>query len=358
MDKSTGRQFTIFRRLSQHFPQESSPSALATAMKPDSFQNMAKETSSRMFKENCLPMTAAELSARGWEELDVLLISGDAYVDHPAFGPAVIGRVLEAEGLRVGVIAQPDWKTPESLRVMGRPRLFCGITAGNLDSMLSNYTAARHKRKEDDYSPGGITGQRPNRASIVYTQLAKQAFSKLPIILGGIEAGMRRVVHYDYWQDKLCPSILHDAKADLLVYGMGERAIREIARRLLHQQPLAGIPGTARLLGGNESAALDLTHSIRLPSWEECRKEAYALIELTKLIEREQNPFTGKPLVQFHGERALLIEPPAEPLSTQELDRVYELPYTRRPHPSYREPIPAWVMIRDSITVVRGCGGG
>lgn len=305
-----------------------------------------------------LPMSSAEMKALGWDELDVLLISGDAYVDHPSFAAAVIGRVLEAEGLRVGIVAQPDWTRAESLKVMGRPRLFCGITAGNLDSMLSNYTAARHKRKDDAYSEGGVPGRRPNRACTVYTQLAKQAFPKLPVVLGGIEASMRRTVHYDYWQDKLCPSILHDAKADILVYGMGERAIREIAQRVAGGKALAGIPGTARLLGGNETAALDWSGAVRLPSWEECRSDKRQMLELTRLIEREQNPFTGKPLVQLHGDRAVLIEQPAAPLTTAELDRVYELPFSRRPHPIYRDPIPAFVMIRDSVTVVRGCGGG
>lgn len=179
-----------------------------------------------------LPMSKVEMTARGWETLDVLLITGDAYVDHPAFGAAVIGRVLEADGWRVGIIAQPDWTDPESLTVMGRPRLFVGITAGNLDSMLSHYTAARHKRKEDSYTPGGVVGKRPNLASMVYTQLAKKAFPGITTVIGGIEASLRRTAHYDYWQDKLRSSILADAKADLLIYGMGERAIREVAKRL------------------------------------------------------------------------------------------------------------------------------
>ena len=192
-----------------------------------------------------LPMTRAEMAAHGWEELDVLIISGDAYIDHPSFGPAVIGRVLEADGWRVGIIAQPDWTDPQSLTVMGRPRLFCGITAGNLDSMLSNYTAARRKRREDAYSEGGKTGKRPNLATIVYAQLARRAFPKLPVIIGGIEASLRRVVHYDYWQDKLRPSILQDARANILVYGMGERAIREIARRTEREESLEDIAGTA-----------------------------------------------------------------------------------------------------------------
>jgi len=305
-----------------------------------------------------LPMTRAEMKARGWDELDVLIVTGDAYVDHPSFGAAVIGRVLEADGWRVGIIAQPDWTKPESLTVLGRPRLFCGITAGNLDSMLSHYTAARRKRKEDSYTPGGVAGKRPNLAGMVYTQLAKKAFPGMTTVLGGIEASLRRTAHYDYWQDKLRPSILQDSKADLLVYGMGERAIREVARRIESQKPLDGIPGTARLLGGKESAERDFADCVRLPSFEACQADKQAVLELTRLTEREQNPFSGKPLVQFHGARAVLIERPAAPLSAAEMDRVYELPYMRLPHPSYKEPIPAFTMIKESVTVVRGCGGG
>lgn len=305
-----------------------------------------------------LPMSRAEMKARGWDELDVLIITGDAYIDHPAFGAAVIGRVLEADGWRVGIIAQPDWTKPDSLTGMGRPRLFCGITAGNLDSMLSHYTAARRKRKEDSYTPGGATGKRPNLATMVYTQLAKKVFPGIPTVIGGLEASLRRTAHYDYWQDKLRPSILQDSKADILVYGMGERAIREIARRIDCQKPLEGIPGTARLLGGKESTESDFSKGVKLPSFEECLADKKAVLELTRLTEREQNPFSGKPLVQFHGARAVLIEPPAKPLTSAEMDRVYELPYLRLPHLSYKEPVPAFTMIKESVTVVRGCGGG
>ncbi len=303
-------------------------------------------------------MSRAEMKCRGWDGLDVLLITGDAYIDHPAFGAAVIGRVLEADGWRVGIVAQPDWTNPESLTAMGRPRLFCGVTAGNLDSMLSHYTAARRKRREDSYTPGGVVGKRPNLAGMVYTQLAKKAFPGVTTVLGGIEASLRRTAHYDYWQDKLRPSILADSKADILVYGMGERAIREIARRVADQQELDAIPGTARLLGGKESATLDFSKAWKLPSYEECQADKKAVLELTRQTEREQNPFSGKPLVQFHGARAVLIERPAQPLTTEEMDRVYELPYTRLPHPSYADAVPAFTMIQESVTVVRGCGGG
>ncbi len=303
-------------------------------------------------------MSPADMTARGWDALDILIISGDAYVDHPAFGPAVICRILEAEGWRVGIIAQPDWTDPYSLTPMGRPRLFCGISAGNLDSMLSNYTAARRKRKDDAYSPGGKPGLRPNLATAVYAQLARRAFPGLPVVIGGTEASLRRVVHYDYWQDKLRPSILYDARADILVYGMAERAVRDISQRLAYNLPLEGIPGTARLLGAKESAECDFNDCVILPSFEECRENKKCILTMTKLVEQEQNPFHGKPLVQFHGDRALFVEPPALPLSTEELDAVYELPYARLPHPSYTDPIPAFTMIKDSVTVVRGCGGG
>ena len=202
-------------------------------------------------------MSRAEMTARGWNELDVLIITGDAYVDHPSFGAALVGRVLEAKGYRVGIIAQPDWSNVESIRAMGPPRLFVGVTAGNLDSMLSNYTAARHRRTEDAYSEGGVPGKRPNHAAVVYSQMAKRAFPRVPVVLGGMEASMRRAAHYDYWEDKLRPSILADAKADLLVYGMGERAVRETARRLDSGcRDLSGIPGTAVLLGAKATSTV------------------------------------------------------------------------------------------------------
>ena len=306
-----------------------------------------------------LPVSRAEMKARGWEELDVLLITGDAYVDHPSFGAAMIGRVLEAAGCRVGIIAQPDWRTADSVQVMGRPRLFCGVTAGNLDSMLSNYTAARHKRKEDVYSENGQPGRRPNHAAVVYAQMCQRAFPGVPIILGGMEASMRRVVHYDYWEDKLRPSILADAKADLLVYGMGESAVREIARRLkAGETNLAGIPGTARILGAKASTPEDLKDYLLLPSWEEIQKDQKLLLRLTKVVEAQQTPYCGRKMAQMHGRRAVIMEPPALPLQGPDLDALYELPFQRRSHPSYRGKIPGFVTIKDSIIVSRGCAGG
>lgn len=306
-----------------------------------------------------LPTTRAEMEARGWEALDVLLITGDAYVDHPSFGAAMIGRVLEAEGYRVGIIAQPDWRDPGSIQVMGRPRLFCGVTAGNLDSMLSNYTAARHRRKEDVYSEDGAPGKRPNHAAVVYTQMCRRAFPGLPVVMGGMEASMRRVVHYDYWEDKLRPSILADAKAEILVYGMGEVAVREIAARLRDGcSDLSGIRGTALFLGAKATAAADFRDCVILPSREEIDRDPRLLLRLTKVVEAQQTPYCGKRLVQMHGDRAVLQEPPAFPVQGPDLDALYELPFQRLPHPSYRGKIPGFATIKDSIIVSRGCAGG
>jgi uncharacterized radical SAM protein YgiQ len=308
--------------------------------------------------EKFLPTTRADMAARGWDELDVLIVTGDAYIDHPSFGAAVIGRVLEADGFRVGIIAQPDWRNPESLKLMGRPKLFCGVTAGNLDSMVSNYTAARHKRREDDYTEGGVTGKRPNHAAVVYSQLCKRAFSGLPVILGGVEASLRRVAHFDYWSDGFKPSILLDAKADALVFGMGENAVREIAQRLKDGKDLSGVRGTARLLGAKATAAMDFSKHLELPSYEALLQDKKLIVPITKIVEREQSPFNGRPMFQRHGDRAVVIEPPAFPLKSAELDALYDLPFTRRPHPTYRQTIPAYTMIKDSITVVRGCPAG
>jgi uncharacterized radical SAM protein YgiQ len=306
-----------------------------------------------------LPTSRAEMDARGWDELDVLLITGDAYVDHPSFGAAMIGRVLEAEGCRVGIIAQPDWTSIESIQGMGRPRWFCGVTAGNLDSMLSNYTAARHKRKEDVYSEDGAPGKRPNHAAVVYTQMCQRAFPGVTVVMGGMEASMRRVVHYDYWEDKLRPSILADAKADLLVYGMGESAVREIVRRLrTGSRDLGGIRGTAQFLGAKATATADFRDCLILPSWEDIQRDKQLLLRLTKVVEAQQTPYCGKRLVQFHGNRAVLQEPPAFPIQGPDLDALYELPFLRLPHPSYRGKIPGFATIKDSIIVSRGCAGG
>jgi uncharacterized radical SAM protein YgiQ len=305
-----------------------------------------------------LPVSRADMAARGWDELDVLLVTGDAYIDHPAFGAAVIGRVLEADGFRVGIIAQPDWRDVEDFKVMGPPRLFCGVTSGNLDSMVSNYTAARHKRREDAYSEDGATGKRPNHAAVVYSQMCRRAFPGIPIVMGGVEASLRRVAHYDYWSDGFKPSILLDAKAELLVFGMGENAVREIVQRLKEGKDLSGIRGTARLLGAKAAAATDFSKHIELSSYDALLKDKNLITPITKIVEREQSPFNGRPLFQRHGGRAVVIEPPSFPLDSPQLDALYDLPFTRLPHPQYQKTIPAYAMIKDSITVVRGCPAG
>lgn len=304
---------------------------------------------------NFLPTDHAEMQAHGWDELDILFITGDAYIDHPAFGTPLLARLLESEGYRVGIIAQPDWKNPESLKVMGRPRLFAAISAGAMDSLVNHYTAAKKIRRDDAYTPGGVAGKRPNRAVIAYTAAVKGAFKGLPTVIGGIEASLRRMAHYDYWDDKVRRSVLVDSKADLLLYGMAETALLEVARRLATGEEirqLTQIRGTATLSSELPDGALEL------PSFEEVSEDPDAYNRMFKLASEQQNPFSGKPLLQAHGNRSVLINPPALPLSEAELDRSYGLPFTRRPHPSYTGKIPAFEQIRNSITSHRGCFGG
>mgnify|MGYP000094313889 CR=1 FL=1 len=300
-------------------------------------------------------MTRDEMAARGWEELDVLLVSGDAYVDHPSFGVALLARLLEAEGYRVGVVAQPRWDSTDDVARMGRPRLFAGVTAGAVDSMLARYTAARKTRRDDPYSPAGRAGMRPTRATIVYTNLVQRAFPGLPVVIGGLEASLRRLAHYDYWDNAVRRSLLLDSKASLLVYGMAERQIVEIARRLRAGESLSGIRGAAQIAPHAEALPAG---AVRLPSFEQVASDKRAFMEMTREAERQANPCCAAPLAQAHGGRWLVVHPPAEPLSTAEMDRLYELPFARRAHPFYREPIPALDPVEFSITVVRGCFGG
>ena len=338
-----------------------------------------------------LPMSRRDMERRGWDELDVLLVSGDAYVDHPSFGVALLGRWLESHGYRVGIVAQPRWDTIEDIARMGRPRLFAGVTAGAVDSMLAHYTAFRKKRHDDAYTPGGKAGARPNRAVSVYASLVRRAFPGLPVVAGGIEASLRRVSHYDFWTDSLRRSLLPDARLDLIVYGMGESAILEIARRLEAactanfvesadilpreelKAALAGIRGTARLIDMAELDALEgvsmeggahVEEIVRLPSHEEILARPVLLIQATLLLERQVHQMRARAVQALGGEgssgraRGVLLEIPAAPLSTEELDALYALPFTRRPHPSYREKIPAVEMMLTSMTCHRGCGGG
>jgi uncharacterized radical SAM protein YgiQ len=302
-------------------------------------------------------MSRAEMESLGWKELDILLATGDAYVDHPSFGAALLGRWLVSQGWRVGICAQPRWDRTDDLTRMGRPRLFAGASAGALDSMLAHYTAFRKKRSDDAYTPGGASGARPNRASLVYTGLLRQAFPGLPVVLGGVEASLRRAAHYDFWSDSLRRSILPDSKADLLVYGMGERAIAEIARRLAYSpdlHKLRGMPGTA-FMGGLEDLPQDAV-CLRLPSYEDILAEPKQLMEATLAMEAQMR--SAGWAIQEHAGRAVVFAPPAEPLDTAELDRLYSLPFSRLPHPSHKEPIPAVEMIRSSVTAHRGCAGG
>lgn len=291
-----------------------------------------------------LPTTRAEMTALGWDEVDVLLVSGDAYVDHPSFGAALLGRWLVAHGYRVGIVAQPRWNTPEDVARLGRPRLFAGVTAGAIDSMLAHHTAFRRKRADDAYTPGGRAGARPNRAATVYTNLLRQAFPGLRLVLGGIEASLRRLSHYDFWTDSLHRPLLCEARADMLVYGMGERALLELARDWRE-----GVPGTAWLGGAREGTVL--------PAHEEIAKDRRLLMAAT--VELERHVQAGDQwATQRVGKRTLVLAPPAEPLSAAEMDTLYGLPFSRRAHPAYREPIPAAEMIRWSVNTHRGCGGG
>ncbi|MBI5622402.1 MAG: YgiQ family radical SAM protein [Elusimicrobia bacterium] len=308
-----------------------------------------------------LPTTVSEMEGMGWRELDVLLVTGDAYVDHPSFGAALLGRWLSSHGFKVGVISQPQWDKPEALTGMGRPRLFAGVSAGSLDSMLAHYTAFRKKRSDDAYTPGGRAGARPNRACIAYTGLVKAAFPGLPVVLGGIEASMRRASHYDFWSDAVRRSILLDSKADLLVYGMGERQVLELARRMADAGPaakpraaLTGIPGTAFM--GDEADVPEGAPLVRLPAHEDIVEDPRQLMASTLSLEAQLR--SGAWALQPHAGRSVVFAPPASPLSSEELDRLYSLGFTRDPHPSYKEAIPAVEMIRFSVTSHRGCAGG
>ena len=307
-----------------------------------------------------LPVSKADMEERGWWWYDFLLVTGDAYVDHPSFGTAVIGRVLEAEGYRVAVLAQPDWHSADAFRAMGRPRLGVLIGSGNLDSMVAHYTAAKKRRSEDFYSPGKKAGLRPDHAVIVYANRAREAFPDLPIVIGGLEASLRRFAHYDYWDDKVRRSALADAGADILVYGMGEYATREIARRLKKKEPvgsLTDIRGTAVLVSDPSICAYD---SLTLPSFEAVSTNMTDYADATRVEYEEHDPVRGKALIQPHGSRYLIVNPPAMPLSTEELDFVAELPYTRQYHPMY-EPmggVPAIEEVKFSVIHNRGCFGG
>ena len=359
-----------------------------------------------------LPMSRAEMELLGWDSCDVIIVTGDAYVDHPSFGMAIIGRVLEAQGFRVGIIAQPDWHGADAFAALGRPKLFFGITAGNMDSMVNRYTADRRLRSDDAYTAGGLGGRRPDRSVIVYAQRAREAFRDVPIVIGGIEASLRRIAHFDYWSEKVRRSVLLDAKADVLVYGNGERQICELAHRLaggesIHDitdvrgtvfarravpegwieidsthldapgpldppvDPYAMTAGTTARAAPTASGEkvvrfvrrvknAERSHSvIRMPSWEAVATDPVLYAHASRILHLESNPGNARALVQRHGDTEVWLNPPPIPLTTKEMDWVYERPYARAPHPLYgKANIPAYKMIRFSVAIQRGCFGG
>jgi uncharacterized radical SAM protein YgiQ len=358
-----------------------------------------------------LATTADEMDALGWDSCDVVIVTGDAYVDHPSFGMAIVGRLLEAQGFRVGIIAQPDWRSADDFARLGRPNLFFGITAGNMDSMVNRYTADRRIRSDDAYTPGGKAGSRPDRSVIVYAQRAREAFNDVPVIIGGIEASLRRIAHFDYWSEKVRRSVLLDAKADMLLYGNAERALAEVAHRLAagetvgaiadvrgtvfvrdrtpagwvevdsthldspgpvgaHPDPYAMTPERKGPHAANDPVQVvrfvrDVkndqrdTSVIRLPSYESVAADPVLYAHASRILHLESNPGNARALVQRHGDKDVWLNPPPIPLTTKEFDAVYELPYARAPHPGYGDAkIPAWEMIRFSVAIQRGCFGG
>jgi uncharacterized radical SAM protein YgiQ len=308
-----------------------------------------------------LPTTAEEMRARGWDEVDVVFVSGDAYVDHPSFANGLLARLLEAAGFRVAVLAQPDWRSCEPWRRFGRPRLCFGVSAGNMDSMINHYTANRKVRNDDAYSPDGEIGRRPDRATLAYCQRAREAFPGVPIVAGGVEASLRRIAHYDYWSDTVRRSILMDAKADLLVFGMGERTILDVVRALdagKSVKDLRDSRGVAYRLGASEPPPGG-PDTLELPPYEAVAADGLAFCEMTKISHLETNPHNARRLMQRHGREAVVVNPPALPLEQDEMDQVYGLSFTRRPHPSYGVArIPAFEVVETSVQIMRGCFGG
>lgn len=303
-----------------------------------------------------LPTTKKEVELRGWDELDVILFSGDAYVDHPSFGAAVIGRILEAEGLRVAIVPQPNWRDDlRDFKKLGRPRLFFGVSAGCMDSMVNKYTANKRLRSDDAYTPDARPDMRPEYPSIVYTQILKKLYPDVPVILGGIEASMRRLTHYDYWQDRVRPSILVDSGADALTYGMGEKPIVELVKRLNQQQSIFDIPQLAYLT----KEVIPQEGDIILFPHEECLKDKKKQAANFRHIEEESNKYAASRILQTIGKQTVVVNPPYPPLTEAELDHSFDLPYTRLPHPKYKgKRIPAYDMIKFSVNIHRGCFGG
>ncbi len=312
-----------------------------------------------------LPLTMKEVEKRGWDEVDVVLVSGDAYVDHPAFGTAVIGRIMESEGLRVAIIAQPNWKDDlRDFKKFGKPKYFFGVTAGCMDSMVNHYTANKRLRSNDSYTPGGEAGFRPDYATIVYSNILKELYPDVPVLLGGIEASLRRVTHYDYWKDELMPSILVDAKADMLVYGMGEQPLREILKLARQGVPFSSMQNINQVafLHDANTPLRDYNDwsSVELSSHEVCLDDKIKYAANFKIVEVESNKWQANRILQQVGDQILVINPPFKTMEEAEIDQSFDLPYTRLPHPKYKKrgPIPAYDMIKFSVNMHRGCFGG
>ncbi|WP_026995472.1 YgiQ family radical SAM protein [Flectobacillus major] len=312
-----------------------------------------------------LPLTKKEVEKRGWDEVDVVLISGDAYVDHPAFGTAVIGRIIESEGFKIAIVAQPNWKDDlRDFKKFGKPKYFFGVTAGCMDSMVNHYTANKRLRSNDSYTPGGEAGYRPDYATTVYTQILKKLYPDVPVLIGGIEASLRRVTHYDYWQDKLMPTILFDSGADMLVYGMGEQPLREILRLVRQGVPLDTIRNVNQIafLQETQESLQDFNNweTVEMASHEECLKDKIKYAANFKIVEVESNKWQANRIIQKVGKKTLVINPPFKTMEEKEMDKSFDLPYTRLPHPKYKKrgAIPAYEMIKFSVNMHRGCFGG
>lgn len=312
-----------------------------------------------------LPITKKEVEKRGWDELDVILISGDAYVDHPSFGTAVIGRIIEDEGFKIGIIAQPNWQDDlRDFKKLGKPKYFFGVTAGCMDSMVNHYTSNKRLRSTDAYTPGGAAGFRPDYATTVYSKILKDLYPDVPVMIGGIEASLRRVTHYDYWKDELMPSILVDSKADILVYGMGEQPLREMLQLLKKGVPfhnLHTIKQVAFLQDASEELPKNKNwETVELASHEDCLEDKLKYAANFKIVEVESNKWQADRIIQKVGEQVLVINPPFKTMTEKEIDRSFDLPYTRQPHPKYKKrgAIPAYDMIKFSVNMHRGCFGG
>lgn len=317
-----------------------------------------------MFSAEWLPITAKEIESRGWDELDVIIVTGDAYVDHPAFGAAVIGRIIESQGYKVAILAQPNWRDDlRDFKKFGKPRLFFGVTSGNMDSMVNHYTANKRLRSDDAYTPGGVSGFRPDYAVTVYTKILKELFPDVPVILGGIEASLRRLTHYDYWSDKLKPGILIESGADILLYGMAEKSLIHLLEYLENGgkiNELHALPQSSFAVGQNNDIPKSIWEDVKISSYEKCLTDKLSYARNFKIIEQESNKMNARRIIQKTGDKSVIVNPPFAPMTENEIDLSFDLPFTRLPHPKYKKrgAIPAWEMIKFSVNMHRGCFGG